>query len=62
MLPPNKYSNNFIIKNYEHMILDLFGICFRKLNSMSEATQVSKARFLKDGAKFLSKLISYSFN
>ena len=68
--PTNKYSINSIVKYYEHMILgDYFHLASVSENSILtilKATQVSKAagidnlsgRFLKDGAKFLSKLIS----
>ena len=68
--PTNKYSINSIIKYYEHMILgDYFHLASVSENSILtilKATQVSKAagivilcgRFLKDGAKVLSKPIS----
>ena len=68
--PTYKYSINSVIKYYEHMILsDYFHLAFVSENSILtilKATQVSKAagidnlsgRFLKDGAKVLSKPIS----
>ena len=68
--PTNKYSINSVIKYYEHMILgDYFHLASVSENSFLtnlKATQVSKAagidnlsgRFLKDGAKVLSKPIS----
>ena len=68
--PTNKYSINSIIKYCEHMILgDYFHLASVSENSILtilKATQVSKAagidnlcgRFLKDGAKVLSKPIS----
>ena len=68
--PTNKYSINSVIKYYEHMILgDYFHLASVSENSILtilKATQVSKAagidnlsgRFLKDGAKVLSKPIS----
>ena len=64
--PPNKYSINSVIKYYEHMIQgDHFN-----LESILKATKVLKVaglnnlsgRFLKDGAKFLSKPISDLYN
>ena len=68
--PANKYSINSVIKYYQHMILgDYFHLASVSENSILtilKATQVSKAagidnlsgRFLKDGAKVLSKPIS----
>ena len=68
--PANKYSINSVIKYYQHMILgDYFNLASVSENSILtilKATQVSKAagidnlsgRFLKDGAKVLSKPIS----
>ena len=68
--PTNKYSINLVIKYYEHMILgDYFHLASVSENSILtilKATQASKAagidnlsgRFLKDGAKGLSKPIS----
>ena len=68
--PDNKYSINSVVKYYEHMILgDYFHLASVSENSILtilKATQVSKAagidnlsgRFLKDGAKVLSKPIS----
>ena len=68
--PTNEYSINTVIKYYEHMILgDYFHLAPVSENSILtiwKATQVSKAagidslsgRFLKDGAKVLSKPIS----
>ena len=68
--PTNKYSINSVIKYYEHMILgDYFHLASVSENSILtilKTTQVSKAagidnlsgRFLKDGAKVLSKPIS----
>ena len=68
--PTNKYSINSVIKYYEHMIQsDYFHLASVSENSILtilKATQVSKAagidnisgRFLKDGAKVLSKPIS----
>ena len=68
--PTNKYSFNSVIKYYEHMFpSDYFHLTSVSENSILiilKATQVSKAagidnlsgRFLKDGAKVLSKPIS----
>ena len=68
--PPNKYSIKTVIKYYEHMLLgDYFHLASVSENStltILKATQDSKAasinilsgRFLKDGAKFLSKSVS----
>ena len=68
--PTNKYSINSVIKYYEHMFpSDYFHLTSVSENSVLtilNATQVSKAagidnlsgRFLKDGAKVLSKPIS----
>ena len=68
--PTNKYCINTVIKYYKHMILgDLFHLASVSENSVLtilKATQVSKAagtdnlsgRFLKNGAKVLSKPIS----
>ena len=68
--PTNKYSINSFIKYYEHMFpSDYFHLTFvleNSILSILKATQVSKAagidnlsgRFLKDGAKVLSKPIS----
>ena len=68
--PPNKYSVNTVMKYYGHMILgDYFHLASISENSILtilKTTQVSKAagidnlsgRFLKDGAKVLSKPIS----
>ena len=72
--PTNKYSINSVIKYYEHTILgDYFHLASVSENSILtilKATQVSKAagidnlsgRFLKDGAKVLSKPISHLCN
>ena len=72
--PPNKYSINTIIKYYEQIFLgDLFHLASVSENwnlTILKATQVSKAagiynlfqRFLKDGAKFLSKAINNLYN
>ena len=72
--PTNKYSTNSVMKYHEHMILsDYFHLASVSENSILtilKATQVSKAagidnlsgRFLKDGAKVLSKPISDLFN
>ena len=71
MLPKrtNKYSINSVIKYYEHMILsdyfELASVSENSILTILNATQVSKAagignlsgRFLKDGAKVLSKPI-----
>ena len=71
--PTNKYSINSVIKYYEHMILDdyfhLASVSENSILTILNATQVSKAaginnrsgRFLKDGAKVLSKPISDLF-
>ena len=49
--PPNKYSMNTVIKYFEHVIqVDNFS----KVASLDNLS----GRFLKDGAKFLSKPIS----
>ena len=72
--PTNKYSIDSIIKYYEHMILGdychLASFSENSILTILKATQVSKAagidnlsgRFLKDGAKVLSKPISDLFN
>ena len=72
--PPNKYSINTFTKYYEQIIVgDYFHFPSVSENSnltIRKATQVSKAagiwnlfrRFLKDGAKFLSKPISNLYN
>ena len=68
--PTNKYSINSVIKYYEHMFpsdyFHLTSVWENSILTILKATQVSKAagidnlsgRFLKDGAKFLSKPIS----
>ena len=68
--PTNKYSINSVIKYYEHMILaDYFHLVYVSKNSILtilKVTEVVKVagiddlsgRFLKDGAKVLSKPIS----
>ena len=67
---PNKYSTDTVIKYYEHMIQGChFNLTYVSENSILnilKVTQVSKAadlnnlsmHFLKDGSKFLAKLIS----
>ena len=67
--PTNKYSINSVIKHYEHMILGdhfhLVSVSENSILTILKATQLSKTvgidnlpgRFLKDGAKVLSKPI-----
>ena len=67
--PTNKYSINTVIKYYEHMIpgdyLHLTSVSENSILTILKVVQVSKAagidnlsvRFVKDGAKFLSKPI-----
>ena len=67
--PPNKYSINTVVKYYEHMIqvdhFNLASVSESSILTILKATKVSKAasldnlsaRFLKDGAKFLSNPI-----
>ena len=76
MLPKltNKYSINSVIKYYEHMFPSdyfyLTSVLENSILTILKATQVSKAvvidnlsgRFLKDGAKVLSKPISHLCN
>ena len=72
--PPNKYSVDTAIKPYEHIILgdrfNLASVSKSSILTILKANKVSKAtglenfsgRFLKDGAKFLSKPISDLYN
>ena len=71
---PNEYSVNTVIKYFEHMIQgDHFNLAFVSENAILtilKATEVSKVvsldslsgRFLKDGAIFLAKHVSYICN